>query len=925
MVNQVGRKPTGLPVPVVIMHGLAKLRRSRLRPAAAFAAVSLVLVLGRPARVDPTARSAEAALCKALLTDGLACDASDVLFVGAPPSRFSFRWEDQALLRAKTPTEPADLYMVSVTRSPEGALLAYGTPLNVTRSNSVDEGRPLRSGPHVAYFAQDLDGLKTSVHTLDLRGRAPPDELTALQRLQLRISQAQNTGHAGGLGHDVYVLSPPAEQLRLSFASEGILNVEADTRRAAILLGSQEVQGDVPWLRGTPESSARPASLVPWAVDRVRGISWFGEEKMQWVKAIAFKGLELVQDLGSKGKKDRADTQIAEDMAGLGQQKTEQVQFSDPEVGWPPAPMKPVLSPPLPGEGAWIGLDGDPFITKGPGAPPAFVTSVIRTDPKRPFTRVYVTLWDPRQIALHMEAGTVEPVSATGEAGPGVIPRTPEVIKRVVAGFNGGFQAMHGEFGMQANGIMYLPPKPFGATVMELRDGSTAFGVWPKSPDVPDEIMSYRQNLTPLVQNGRFNIWGRTWWGGTPIGWPDNIHTTRSGVCLSKEGYVGYFYGQDIAPEALAQAMLAARCDLGVHLDMNPGLAGFEFYNVQPALSWKPLGRPLQGDWEQEGTFKELPEYRFRARRMVKSMTHMNFPQYVHRHGRDFFYLTARRILPGAELPGATAAAAPGTSGQWKTKGLPQYGFPYAVATSELTAGAVQLRALRIDPRAVGVPGAPALKSDAKTVVMFTSADAVTPTGKRGSVETARVQGNLGLFHARSVFLLATEVPEAAKTQGAGSAAALLRGVRPGAAGSETARAAVGIGDDDGMLTWLELGPGVRPSAETAKVLADTLSKAGCSSRMLITADVHPWLGGALDLAGERASALPPGPKLLRANAPGARRYFEDTPVVSPDVWLPLQAARVRYFRKLPPQGASSAQPKASQAPSPPQAPSANP
>ena len=896
---------------------LVRLGGSKLRPALVFVAAAGLVHAMMPAAVDPAARSAEAALCKSLSRDGLLCDAADVVFVGATPSRLGLRNDDEALVRAKTATEPADLYLVRAIRSPEGALLSHGTPLNITKSTSADEGRPLRAGAFIAYFAQDLDGLKTSVHTLDLRGRPPPDELTALQRMQLRVTQAQNTGHPAGLAHDVYVLSPPAERLSLSFGPVGILGVDADGRRANVSLAAQEVQGDVPWLRGTPESSARPPSLVPWAVDRVRGISWFGEEKMQWVKAIAFKGLEVVQDLGSEGKKDRADSQIAEDMAGLSQTKTEQVKFSDPEVGWPPAAMKPILQPPLPGEGAWIGLDGDPFITRGPGAPPAFVTSVIRTDPKRPFTRVYVTLWDPRQIALHMEAGTVEPVSATGEAGPGVIPRTPEVIKRVVAGFNGGFQAMHGEFGMQANGIMYLPPKPYAATVMELRDGTTAFGVWPKSAEVPDEIMSYRQNLTTLVQNGKFNVWGRTWWGGTPIGWPDNIHTTRSGVCLSKEGFVGYFYGQDIAPEALAQAMLAARCELGVHLDMNPGLAGFEFYNVQPTSTWKPLGRPLQGDWEQEGTFKELPEYRYRARRMVKSMTHMNFPQYVHRHGRDFFYLTARQILPGAELPGAVANATPGTQGQWKTKGLPQYGFPYAVATSEQNVGPVPLRALRIDPRTVGLPGAPGIKSDAKTVVMFTSAEVPAGPGKRTGADSAKAPGNVGLFHARSVFLLATEVPEAAKTGSAGAAAALLRGVRPGAPGAETARAAVGIGDDDGMLTWLELGPQVRPSAETAKLLADTLSKAGCSSRMLVTGDVHPWLGGALDLAGERAASLPPGPKLLRGTAPGARAYFEDTQVVSPDVWLPLQAARVRYFRKLPPQGAASAQPKVAPAPAP--------
>src|SRR6202007_3091946 len=104
-------------------------------------------------------------------------------------------------------------------------------------------------------------------------------------------------------------------------------------------------------------------------------------------------------------------------------------------IGWPPPPIQTTLSPALPGEGKWIALDSDPFITPtASGTAPAFVTSFVRPDRERPDVRVYVTLWDPRQVALHMEAGTVEPVSATGEAGPGVIARVPEGLRRLVCG-----------------------------------------------------------------------------------------------------------------------------------------------------------------------------------------------------------------------------------------------------------------------------------------------------------------------------------------------------------------------------------------------------------------------------------------------------------------------------------------------------------
>ena len=45
---------------------------------------------------------------------------------------------------------------------------------------------------------------------------------------------------------------------------------------------------------------------------------------------------------------------------------------------------------------------------------------------------------------------------------------------------------------------------------------------------VPDDVLSYRQNMTALIEGGKWNPWRRTWWGGTPEGWADTIHTTRS-------------------------------------------------------------------------------------------------------------------------------------------------------------------------------------------------------------------------------------------------------------------------------------------------------------------------------------------------------------------------------------------------------------
>lgn len=872
-----------------ILRSLARLRSSRWRPVPFVLLAAFVAKHAASSRALDGAPSRSAALARALELDhGLHAEADDVVWLEAPGRGVGLRRSARAVVRARVGGSPSDLFLAEATLSPEGQLLSVGGVHDLTRSGSVDEGRPVASGRFVAYTTE-LDGAITAVHVLDAEGRAAPDEFTTVQRLQTRVTDWQATGQARGVAHDVYTLASPTSRVELSWSKAAPGHLEAkldggetldiDAATGAISPATTQLAS------ARREEKARPPSLAPWAVDRVRAVAWLGEEKMQYVKAVAFTGLELFYDARSRVVKDKSASEVESDLGGVNAGKIEPASFTDPEIGWPPAPMTPVITPALPNEGQWIALDKDPFITQTKGAPPAFVTSFVRSDPKRSFTRVYVTMWDPRQVALHMEAGTVEPVSATGAAGPGVVPRTPEVVRRLVGGFNGGFQATHGEFGMQANGILYLPPKPYAATILELRDGSTAFGSWPRATEVPDEVISYRQNLTALVQDGKINPWGRTWWGGTPIGWADNIHTTRSGVCLTKEGYVGYFWGTDMAPEVLAAGMLAARCAYGVHLDMNPGLAGFEFYNVQPAADFKPLGRPLQGDWEYEGTIKDLPDFRVRARRMIKGMIHMNFPQYVQRHGRDFFYLTARPVLPGAPLPRPDGAAG---DGAWRTKGLPQHGFPYAVATATAHGdGGLALRAARFDPHAIA-PG-----TSGKLVVAF----------DRPAAVPAVAAPPLVLTHDRGVFDLGP-------TATAG-ATVIARGAPAGSPAARGARAAVGVRDDDGMLDWVELLPGALATDEAARAMDKLLERAGCRVRMLVVDGTRPVLGGAMDLAGDPSRAEASATRFVRAPAPGARPYFEGTPIVGADTWLPLQSQRVRYFKKGAP-AATSAAPNAS-------------
>jgi hypothetical protein len=104
------------------------------------------------------------------------------------------------------------------------------------------------------------------------------------------------------------------------------------------------------------------------------------------------------------------------------------------------------------------------------------------------------------------------------------------------------------------------------------------------------------------------------------------------------------------------------------------------------------------------------------------------------------------------------------------------------------------------------------------------------------------------------------------------------------------------------MLFYVEVesAPGAEPSPANAKVLDALLKKLGCGSRLVLSRPLTIALGGDSDLTGN-AVRPPSGAgavKLLRAEAAGARRIFQDTPVVPFDVWYPLQQKRIRYFKK---------------------------
>ncbi|HEY6458956.1 MAG TPA: hypothetical protein VIY73_02365, partial [Polyangiaceae bacterium] len=238
---------------------------------------------------------------------------------------------------------------------------------------------------------------------------------------------------------------------------------------------------------------------------------------------------------------------------------------------------------------------------------------------------------------------------------------------------------------------------------------------------------------------------------------------------------------------------------------------------------------------------------------------------------------------------GAGASAGEGEGGGvWRTRGLPQHGFPYALATTTVHAperAALALHVVRVDPRTVK-PGA---ASDPEPTVL--------------ALEGAP-KGDLTLWWASGVFSVGVAAPTKDATR-------LLGGYGASTAPAAQARAAVGVQDEDGMVVWVELPADVKADAQTAAAMDALLVRLGCTGRMLLDGDgagARALLGGSLDACGNPLAAAPPPPavRLVRAKAPDAHPFFDATPVVPVEVWRPLQAKRIRYFYKPAPAASSS-------------------
>ena len=243
---------------------------------------------------------------------------------------------------------------------------------------------------------------------------------------------------------------------------------------------------------------------------------------------------------------------------------------------------------------------------------------------------------------------------------------------------------------------------------------------------------------------------------------------------------------------------------------------------------------------------------------MLRYMGLMNFPRYVQREARDFFYLTLRDVLPG---PALKSAVTPGESGEgeWRVKGLPQHGWPYAIATTEIRPDAARketvVRLLELDLHWLRAAQGDA--DEKSTVVTLRRTEPAAGDALRlwltdGGAQIGAVEPRPGALRIAS-------------------------GWAPGSDASRPALAAIGV-TGGGIVVYAEV-TGARSASEDATLLGRVLGSAGCASPLLLSSPLLFATGGERDLAGHPVARAAEEMRLVRGQGPASRRIFGMTPI----------------------------------------------
>jgi hypothetical protein len=175
--------------------------------------------------------------------------------------------------------------------------------------------------------------------------------------------------------------------------------------------------------------------------------------------------------------------------------------------------------------------------------------------------------FDQRLLELRLHAGSEDPGGSAWRFGASV---GGAELGRLVAAFNGGFKLSTGSGGYESYNRVAAPLRRGLGSIVTYSDGTTDIGTWGSEvPSGGGDVVSVRQNLQPLIDNGRpaSNLDCLECWGATLGGVPD---PARGALGVTADGRLIWAAAEHITASDLANALLEAHVVRAVELDINP-------------------------------------------------------------------------------------------------------------------------------------------------------------------------------------------------------------------------------------------------------------------------------------------------------------------------------------------------------------------
>jgi hypothetical protein len=266
-----------------------------------------------------------------------------------------------------------------------------------------------------------------------------------------------------------------------------------------------------------------------------------------------------------------------------------------------PRPLTPFGALSASGQGVWTPA----------GRPVQGLNAVYETTlvPAGGAQRAGIAWMDTRLLSARLYSGSISPGGGPYRFTAPVLPRQSASL---VAAFNGGSQMGVAGGGYYTEGRLIDPLVAGAASLVIYSDGSVAVGAWGSDVAMTPNVVAVRQNLVPLVADGRptaqaasadWQSWGATCGATSCLPTVPGIeHQWRSGVGVTADGALVYVTGSALDPLQLAQLLVQAGVVRGMQLDINPFWTVLVTYDpptpggkAAPSNGSKLLGATEQG------------------------------------------------------------------------------------------------------------------------------------------------------------------------------------------------------------------------------------------------------------------------------------------------------------------------------------------